>query len=286
MRNFILFIRRFFNLILFLALEIVCFVLIARTNMLQGNDVLSSANTVSGIVYQKREDVVYYFGLKRMNDSLVNENIRLREQLAQLSGVDTLRDTLVRRAVNASDTDSTKVLRYANYIYRTARVVNNSVTSANNYITINRGTRDGIRKKMAVLSGSGVVGEVVNVSDHFASILSVLNVKRKLSAKLKDGTMGSVTWEEGKPDVLTLEDISKEIKVHRGDSVFTTSYSFFPPGVLIGTIERLRINKKTNIQILYLKSATNFRNLQYVYVVENTMMEERSKLEDSTKAKK
>ena len=139
---------------------------------------------------------------------------------------------------------------------------------------------------MAVLSGTGVVGEVISVSDNFASILSVLNVKRKLSAKLKDGTMGSVMWEEGKPDVLVLEDIPKEIKVFRGDSVFTTSYSFFPPDVLIGTIDRVRINKKNNVQILYLKSATNFRNLQYVYVVENTMMEERKRLEDSTRKAK
>jgi len=284
LRNFILFIRRFFNLILFLILEIVCFVLIARTNMLQGNDVLSSANTVAGIVYQKREDVVYYFGLKRMNDSLLNENIRLREALARISGVDTLRDTVVSRRIRAVDSGS--LIRYADYIYRPARVINNSVTSENNYITINRGARHGVKKRMAVLSGTGVVGEVISVSDNFASILSVLNVKRKLSAKLKDGTMGSVMWEEGKPDVLVLEDIPKEIKVFRGDSVFTTSYSFFPPDVLIGTIDRVRINKKNNVQILYLKSATNFRNLQYVYVVENTMMEERKRLEDSTRKAK
>lgn len=253
--------------------------------MLQGNDVLSSANTVAGIVYQKREDVVYYFGLKRMNDSLLNENIRLREELARISGVDTLKDTVMSRLVRIPS-DSGSIIRYADYIYRPARVINNSVTSENNYITINRGARHGVKKRMAVLSGTGVVGEVISVSDNFASILSVLNVKRKLSAKLKDGTMGSVMWEEGKPDVLVLEDIPKEIKVFRGDSVFTTSYSFFPPDVLIGTIDRVRINKKNNVQILYLKSATNFRNLQYVYVVENTMMEERKRLEDSTRKAK
>ncbi len=249
--------------------------------MLQGNDVLSSANTVAGIVYQKREDVVYYFGLKRLNDSLMSENIRLRQALSAIRYVDTFNDRIVKHPEISND--SAKIIRYADHIYRTARVINNSVTSENNYITINRGVKDGIRKRMAVLSGTGVVGEVVSVSDHFASILSVLNVKRKLSAKLRDGTMGSVMWEEGKPDVLILEDIPKEIKVYRGDSVFTTSYSFFPSDILIGTVDKMRINKKNNIQLLYLKSATNFRNLQYVYVVENTMAEERRKLEDSTR---
>jgi rod shape-determining protein MreC len=282
-RNFILFIRRFFNLILFLAIEIVCFVLIARTNMLQGNDVLSSANTVAGIVYQKREDVVYYFGLRKMNDSLINENIRLRSELAAITTVDTLKDSLVSRPYVSND--SSHVIRYADYIYRTARVINNSITSENNYITINRGSKEGIAKDMAVLSSTGIVGRVIHVSDHFASILSVLSVKRKISAKLKDGTMGFITWEEGRPDVLMLEDIPKEVKVYKDDSVYTTSYSFFPANQLIGTVFKRKVNKKTNIQLLYLKSSTNFRNLQYVYVVEDKMMKERIKVEDSTKQK-
>lgn len=252
--------------------------------MLQGNDVLSSANTIAGIVYQKREDVAYYFGLRRMNDSLINENTRLRLQVAALRSVDTLKDSTVTLSFTEKK-DTTTVVRFANYVYRTARVINNSVTSENNYMTINRGSKDGIRKNMAVLSSTGVVGRVIHVSDHFASILSVLSVKQKVSAKLKDGTIGSVMWEEGKPDVLVLEDIPKEVKVNGGDSVFTTSYSFFPSDLLIGTVARRRINKKTNIQVLYLKAATNFRNIQYVYVVENKMMEERLKVEDSTKAK-
>ncbi len=284
MRNFILFVRRFFNLILFLALEIVCIVLIARTNMLQGNDVLSSANTVAGIVYKKREDVIYYFGLKRMNDSLINENARLLTEISLMKSVDTLKDSVVTRTFKGPD--SSRIVQFANYVYRTARVINNSVTAENNYITINRGANDGIAKNMAVLSGTGVVGRVIHVSDHYASILSILSVKQKVSAKLKDGTMGSVSWEEGRPDVLILEDIPQQIKVNVGDSVFTTSYSFFPPDLMIGTVFRKQIIKKNNIQQLYLKTASNFRNLQYVYVVENKMMAERKKLEDSTKQQK
>lgn len=264
-------------------MEIVCTILIARTNMLQGNDVLSSANTIAGLIYKKREDVVYYFGLKKMNDSLISENARLRATLGAITSIDTLKDSAVTKAVITND--SAHIIQYANYVYRTARVVNNSITSENNYITINRGSRDGIQKNMAVLSGTGAVGRVIHVSANFASILSILSVKQKVSAKLKDGTMGSVMWEEGKPDVLILEDIPQQIKVYTGDSVFTTSYSFFPADVVIGTIFKRKLNKKNNIQLLYLKAATNFRNLQYVYVVENKMMEERKKLEDSTQRK-
>lgn len=280
MRNFILFVRRFFNLILFLGLEIVCFVLIARTNTLQGNDVMSSANVLVGLLYQKREDVVYYFGLKTMNDSLLSENLRLRSELATLQTVDTLKDSTAQ--ISFVGNDSLHKIQYASYKFLEARVINNSVNAANNFITINRGYNQGVRKNMAVLSGSGVVGEVIHVSANFSSILSILNVKRKISAQLQDGTTGFVSWESTIPDQLILEDISKEVKIYKGDSIFTTNYSLFPANMLIGTVWKRKVNKKTNEQILYLKSATNFRNLQYVYVVDDKKMAERKQLEALT----
>lgn len=281
MRNFILFIRRFFNLILFLILEIVCVILIARTNTLQGNDVMSSANSAIGLMYKKQNEVVYYFGLRMMNDSLLTENARLRQQLAQYISYDTLKDTSVTRAIPSLD--SAHIIQYAHYLYRTARVINNSVGAENNYITINRGSNHGIKKNMAVISGTGVVGRVVHVSGNFASALSVLSVKQQVSARLKDGTVGYVSWNGERPDVMIMRDVPQQIKVRRGDSVFTTSYSFFPPNVLIGIVYKTATIKKNNLQLLYLRTATNFRNLQYVYVVENTMMEERRQLEDSVK---
>ena len=280
MRNLILFIRRFFNLILFLVLEIICVVLIARTNTLQGNDVMSSANSAIGLMYKKQNDVVYYFGLKMMNDSLLTENARLRQRLAQYMIYDTLKDTSVTRIIPG---DSAHVVKYAHYLYRTARVINNSVSSENNYVTINRGSQHGIKKNMAIISGTGVVGRVVHVSDNYASGLSVLSVKQQVSAKLKDGTVGYVSWNGERPDVMVMKDVPQQIKVKKGDSVFTTSYSFFPPNILVGIVYKTQSIKKNNLQLLHLRTATNFRNLQYVYVVENTMMEERRKLEDSVK---
>ena len=138
MRNFIFFIRRFFNLILFLTLEVICVVMIERTNTLQGNDIVSSANAVSGLVYKKQNDVVYYFGLRRMNDSLQNENARLRQMIEQYRSLDTLSDSLVKTKTQVGDT-SKHIVRFAEYVYRTARVINNSVNATDNFITINRG---------------------------------------------------------------------------------------------------------------------------------------------------
>lgn len=285
MRNFIFFIRRFFNLILFLFLEVVCIILIERTNTLQGNDIVSSANAVSGLVYKKQNDVVYYFGLRKMNDSLQNENARLRQIIEQYRSLDTLSDTVVKTKTQVGD--STKhLIRYAEYVYRTARVINNSTNATDNYITINRGSKHGISKNMAVLSGNGVVGRVEHVSPNFSSILSVLSAKQKVSARLRNVTNGFVVWEGKNPRVLTMIDVPQQVTVKKGDSVFTNSYSlYFPPEVLIGTVIKTEPIKKNAMQHIYLRSSTDFINLQYVYVVENKMRQEKTQLEDSTAKK-
>jgi len=238
---------------------------------------MSSANSLVGFMYKKQNDIAYYFSLKAMNDSLVNENLRLRMMIAQTKTVDTLKDSTVTNSF--TENDSTHIVHYANYVYRQALVINNSVIAANNYITIDRGSNQGIQKNMAVISGSGIVGEVVHVSANFSSILSVLNVKRKVSAKLKDGTTGFISWENNDPNILVLDDIPGEKKVYFNDSIFTTNYSLFPADVLIGTVWKHKINKKTNQQILFIRSATNFRSLQYVYVVEDKMKREKIQLE-------
>ncbi len=280
MRNFILIIRRFFNLILFAGLEIICFILIAHSHTLQGDDIVSSANTVSGIVYKKQSDLVYYMGLGRMNDSLINENMRLRKLIDQYRTVDTLKDLPVKRLVTNTDT-AVHIVKYADYIYRTARVINNSVENVNNYITINRGSKDGIARGMSVISGTGLVGRVEYVTAHFASVLSILSNKQQVSAKLKDGTFKSTVWDYERPDMFMMRDMPPEEKIKKGDSVFTTSFgNTFPPDVLIGTVIKTEINKKNGKQQLYLRPATNFRSLQYVYVLDNIMDVEKKQLEE------
>lgn len=281
MRNFILFVQRFFNLILFLALEIICVILISRTRTLQGNDIVSSANLVSGIMYKKHNDLVYYFGLRKMNDSLLEENANLRRKMAELSGRDTLKDSLVQLRLPNQDSN-VHIVKFAEYVYRTARVINNSINASDNYITINRGSADGIGKNMAVISGSGIAGRVVHVSSHFASVLSVLSAKLKVSARLKDNTNGFVIWDEKSPDILLLTEIPQQVTVKKGDSVFTNNFSYFPPDVLIGTVYKTEPEKKKGTQLIFVQSSTNFHSLQYVYVIENKMFAERKLLEDST----
>lgn len=292
MRNFLILIRRFWNLILFLILEVASLVLISKNRTMQGVDIVSSSNAVVGFIYKKQNDVVYYFQLKQMNDSLLSENARLRNNLARLSNVDGYRDSTVRIPITVRDTTrrdsintqgTLKTIRYALYNYIPARVINNSISNDKiNFITINRGSGDGVKKDMAVVTGNGIVGRVANVSEHYARVVSVLS-DRKVSSKLSDGTSSLITiWNPGSPEYVVTEKVPVYIKVKRGDSVFTTGYSFFPENVLIGIVAKVDTMKASNSKNLKIRLSTNFRSLQYVYVVEDKMGEEKKQVEAAT----
>ncbi|KAA5537220.1 rod shape-determining protein MreC [Taibaiella lutea] len=297
MRQFILLIRRYWNIILFLLLQGICFSMISKSHTMQGNDIVNSSNSISGYVYKKQNDVVYYFQLKRLNDSLLNENARLRNLIAGNSNIDTFRDAIATIPVTAKDTvitttkDSTgaikitstgvtKVVRYASYYYIPARVINNSIANdKQNSITINRGSADGVGKEMAVVTGNGIVGRVENVSEHYATIVSVLS-DRKTAAKLSDGTGPYFPiWDGNSPDYLITEKVPSYVKIKRGDSIYTIGSSFYPENILIGTIAKIDTIKASGTKTLKVRLSTNFRKLQYVYVVKNKLSEERNKLE-------
>lgn len=265
---------------------------------MQALDIINSSNAVTGYVYKKQNDVVYYFQLRRLNDSLLKENARLKNQLAEGSEIDTFKEVVATIPVTIKDTttppvvkDSTgaikiaptgkaKVIKYASYTYIPARVINNSISNdRQNYITINRGSADGVQKKMAVVTTNGIVGQIENVSEHYATIVSTLSA-RKVSAKLSDGTITVTSWESGTPDFVVAEKMPLYTTVKKGDSVFTGN-SFYPENILVGRVAKIDTNKAGS-KDLKIRLSTNFRNLQYVYVVKNPMDTERRKLEEET----
>ncbi|WP_167015046.1 rod shape-determining protein MreC [Chitinophaga sp. Cy-1792] len=290
MRNLIIFFRRYFNFFLFLLLEVICIVLVFQNNNLQHTAYINSANNISGKLYDKYNNIQYYFHLKATNDSLVAENMRLHNDLRSsydsmitTNGVriDTLRkysDDSVRKVI------STEIRRFN---YFEAKVVNNSLNKPMNYITIHRGSKQGIRPNMGVISPSGVVGVVRSVSDNYAVVLSLLSKSNSvsISARLAQGKeMGSVHWDGDDPEYATLRDIPKSAKMHKGDTVVTSGFSaLFPENIPIGYVEGYSQGDKSSTSLtVKLRLATNFYNLQYVYVIENLLKDEQQSLEDST----
>lgn len=237
------------------------------------------AGEVTGKISRQYNNVEYYFQLKKTNELLVEENKKLRNLLKE----DFLAsDTSTKIVVDSIKIDSLE--KFRRYLYYPAKVINNSVTSQTNYLTISRGEAQGLSKDMAVISPAGIVGTVVNVSKNMATVMSLLHRQTRVSASLlKSGETGSVEWDGKDPQVLNFKNIPKSAQVKKGDTVITSRYSTFPPGQAIGIIVEIEDPKSSNFYQIKLKPATNFFNVQYVYAVKNLQKDEQDEVEKSTR---
>jgi rod shape-determining protein MreC len=238
------------------------------------------ANELTGRVSSKYSNVEYYFHLKKTNESLAKQNEQL---LNQLKNNFQSPDSLTKVVVDTVNADTTGIAR--RYLWRGARVVNNSVSLQNNFITIHRGEKQGVKKDMGVISPQGIVGMVVNTSENFAVVMTMLNRQSSVSARIKKtGEIGKVQWDGKSPDRVTMINIPKSVPVAKGDSVVTSGYSLaFPPGILIGVVSDIIDDKTSNFYTLILKPSTNFYSLEYVTVVDNLQKDEQKKLEEAAR---
>lgn len=233
------------------------------------------AGEVTGFVNERYSNVEGYFSLKRTNVELMEENTRLRNMLKQDFDIPDSSSTTVIDSIRVDSIE-----QYRKYQYFAAKVINNSVTAQNNYITINRGSAQGIGKDMSVISPSGVVGTVVNVSKNMATVMSLLHSQAGVSASLKKtGETGRVEWDGKDPQEIIFRNIPKSAQVLKGDTVVTSLYSTFPAGYPVGVVNEIADQPGTNFHLLKIKPLTNFFNVQFVYVVRNLFKEEQDALE-------
>jgi rod shape-determining protein MreC len=240
------------------------------------------AGEITGRLNEKYNGIEYYFHLKSTNDVLVKENERLNQLLKDNYEAPGQLNKLMTDTVLI---DSLKKIQ--KYVYREAKVVASSVFSQTNYITIHRGSSQDIRPNMGVISPSGIVGTVVSTSPNFAVVMSMLHRQYTVVVKLKNsGERGKVDWDGADPSFVTLRDIPVSAKLNKGDSIVTSeTSSLFPSGILVGTVSEIVDDKSSSFYVVKLRTATNFYNLQYVYVIDNTQYDEQKKLEDSTRKK-
>ncbi len=238
----------------------------------------SAVNEVTGNINKRYSGFRDYFTLKETNRLLVEENNRLRNQLAGNFESPDIRkekfiDTLLRDTLG----------RARKYTWLPAKVVGNSYTLQNNYVTIERGSNQGVTKGMAAISSQGIVGVVVETSPNFSKIMSLIHRNSKVSAMLKkDNSAGSLEWDGADPTYLILRNVTKGAKVAVGDSVVTSNYSAnFPSRLMIGTVAGISSESSSNFYTLKIKTATNFFSLQYVYLIENVRYSEQVQLENS-----
>lgn len=240
------------------------------------------ANELSGSVYTQYNKLEDYFYLKKENERLKNENSRLLNLLKEnFSSPDTTSQTHLSQL----SFDTSNTLR--KYIFLPAEVVYNSTNLPNNFITLHRGSAQGVKKDMGVYGPNGIVGVVVDVSNNFCIVMSLLHLQSNTSIKIKKtGETGKLEWDGKDPDILTLKDIPKSVSLQKGDTIVTSQYSDkFPPNLFAGTIAQIILEKSTNNYLLKIKTATDFRSLQTVWVIDNLQKSEQKELEERVKNK-
>ena len=277
MKNIIGFIRQNFTFFSFLILQIVSLVMLSSYSKSHQTFFGNWNNAVAGTVNSKYNEWAYFFNLKATNAKLVAEKVALRNELAQNF---MAYDTSIKSGTLILRKDSLEKIR--KFFYYPAKVVGNSFTLQKNYITIERGALQGVKKDMAVISPDGsIVGVVIEVNDNYSKIMSLLHRNSKVSAMLKrDRIAGSIEWDGKSPDILLLKNISKSASPKIGDTVLTSPYSSsFPAQLMIGRVSSIVKDPSSNFLTLNIKSATNFYNLEFVYLVQNKRMEAQADIE-------
>lgn len=271
MQQIINFIFKNSTRLLFLLLLITSLVLVIQSHSYHRSQVVNSANVVTGTVYEKTNEVKTYFSLKEQNDKLAQENAALRRILFNKKD-----STSTLKKDSLKGYDKIDVIQ--------SRVINNTYNTSENYLTINSGSLQGIKSDMGVVNSQGIVGIVEKTSPRYATILSVLNIKSQINAKIKRSNhFGSLIWNAKNAGYVQLIDVPRLASVKKGDTVVTGGRStIFPENIPVGIIDKIFTDTKTNYYTLNIRLFNDMTNLNHVYIIQNKESAEINKLEKET----
>lgn len=268
-------------------MEGLCISLLVKYNRSYEAAYSNAAHSVTGVIDKKYNNVQYFFELKKINKALAAENAQLHTALNQLARKgDTLSSSQLHTLIDSLNADSSGMVH--KYQYYEAKVVNNSVTKENNFITIEKGSGQGIVKDMAVTGPAGIVGRVVAVSPNYSIIMSLLNHNTHVTATLKKSGFNEayIDWNGKNVNIVQLNNVPKTIKISKGDTVLTSNLSGnFPENMMIGRILNFSANPATSFYTINVATSTDFYSLQYVYVIKNNFVNEQKAIEDSLQQK-
>ena len=282
MRNLLNFFLKYNYWFLFIFLEVISLFLLFRFNNYQGSAFFTSSNQLIGMVYEATNNVTGYFHLKTINNDLVQKNVELELQ------IERLRNALLDLTVDSTGIEQMRQNALVDYdIYR-AKVINNSLMHADNYITIDKGESDGIRPEMGVINGSGVVGIVYLTSANYSIVIPVLNSKSSISCKIKRSDyFGFLKWDGGSSQYALVRDMPRHSLFSLGDTIVTSGHSaVFPGGIPVGTVDDITDSQDGLSYLLKVKLFTDFGRLNDVRVIAQKGLEELLELEQQLKVSK
>lgn len=278
MQNLIEFLRKNTSWFLFLALVLICSYFIFSGNAYQRSVFFNSSNEISGRLYAITGKIRSYFGLTEENDKLLQQNLELKgevlalkEQIAKIEADSAQLDTYLENLK----------IENSDYKLSIARVINSSISLSDNFITIDKGSSQGVKIDMGVVSHSGVVGIVTYTSHNFSIVQPILNTSTKIGCKVAGtNAYGTLVWQGGDPRYANLEDYPKYENFAKGDTIVTSGYSqMFPEGIMAGTIEDFGSQTNDNFYTLKVKLSTDFATLKNVILIDNSKLKEQYELE-------
>ena len=273
MHNLTEFLAKHNHWFVFLVLEVVSMVLLFRYNSYQGSVWFSSANAVTGKVYEWDSAVESYFSLSGVNSQLTQRNAFLEQQVRMLD------DSIVRltRSQETAVTRLSRMVPFQGCRLIPAKVVANMVNRYDNLITIDKGSADGVKRDMGVVCGMGVVGIVYLVSEHYSIVIPALNSHSNISCTIqRRGYFGYLRWRGGSSQLAYLEDVPRHAHFKLGDNVVTSGYSsVFPPGVMVGKVLHVFNSADGLSYRVQVKLSTDFARLRDVCLVDDSALQER-----------
>lgn len=278
MRNLFQFIIRNIAWLVAVILIALSLYFVFTQNSYQRSAYLSSANHVTGKMYEASNQITSFFYLRKNNNALLERQAELMEEIAILK----------EQVYNAYD-DTTAIEILANnksdslrFDFIAANVINISLSGVNNFITIDKGTQDGISADMGVVSHHGIVGVVHKASKNYATVIPIINPHFRLSARLlhSDNT-GSLSWNGRNMTIAQLGELPRHETFKVGDTIVTSFSRIFPKDIVIGFVNEQVHSKDDNFILLDMKIATDFHALTGVLVIDDRHTEEMFKLENT-----
>jgi len=269
MRTLLRFIQKYADFLLFLVLETVAIILMVQGSEFQRSKIVGLNRQLSGLIYSKVDGSREYLSLKEANSLLSDENTDLRNQMEKM-----------KQCLDSSVVH-TEIRETIRYQFVPARVTRNSVYKQYNYLTLNKGEKQGVFKDMGVISDQGVVGIVLETSDNFATVIPIINLDFRLSVKLKSNNYaGILQWGGSTPLFADLNEIPFHVEMMENDTILTSGFSsIFPEGIEVGTIESYSL-EKGNFYEIRVRLFTEFQSLFHVNIIRNYQKEEQLNLED------
>lgn len=263
MKNLLTFILKYSRWFVFTIYVTISIVLLVVNHNYQQSIYLSSANVVTGTIYDSWSAVTGYFHLRSINESLQQRNAELQNEVLNLE------NQLMQMRAIANDSIPTPTIERFDYI--AGRVINNNTRHPKNFFTIDRGSLDGVVTGMGVVDQNGVVGIVNVTGPHMSRVISLLNETQRFSVKLKDKPFyGSLVWKGSDPNTAYVEEIPRHAVYEIGDTIVTSGFSTsFPEGIPTGIILSRVHSKDDSFFTFKVRLASDFRTLSSVRVIKD-----------------